>query len=238
MLSENNELEKILEPLREDFDLEFEPIEIDGRPLEILNIANMTEHLDKLMAARKISDPLRDLPLWAKVWPSALVLGRFLRKQNPEGKSLLELGAGMGVCSLVAAGFGFSRIVLSDANPVALQFARANVLKNSLQNLIQTTLLEIGSPSQALAGEKFDIIAASELLYLDKLHRPLLKFLQKRLAPSGCALFCTDIARLKPEFRKLAMQDFSVREGHIGLKSSENGKTSQRVYNILILEQK
>lgn len=238
MLPENDELQTILDSLGKDFDLEFEPVEIDDRQLEILNIANMTEHLDRLLAAKKISDPLRDLPLWAKVWPSSLVLGRFLRKQEPEGKSLLELGAGMGACSLVAAGFGFRRIALSDANPVALKFARANVLKNHLQNLIQTTLLEIGKPAQALADEKFDIIAASELLYLDKLHRPLLKFLQQRLAPGGRALFCTDVARLKPEFRKLALQSFSVREGHIGLKSTENGKTGQRVYNILILEDK
>lgn len=233
---ENDGLERILASLGKNFDLEFEPLDLDGRHLEVLNIANMPAYLERLAASRQIEQPLRDLPLWAKVWPGALVLGRFLRKLEPEGKSLLELGAGMGVCSLVASAYGFRRIVLSEANPLALDFARANVLKNGLEKRIQCTLLEIGKPSAALADEKFDLIAASELLYLNDLHRPLLKFLHQRLASGGKALFCTDRARLKPEFHKLAEREFSVQEGNIGVKSVSDGQTSRQVFNILILE--
>lgn len=239
---ETSELDGILAGLSKNFELQFENMNVDGHEFEILNITNMAAHLDKLLAAKKIDNPLHDLPLWAKIWPSAMVLGRFLRKMEPRGKSLLELGAGMGVCSLLASAYGFSRIVLSDANSEALQFARANTLKNGLQDRIQVTQLEIGSGSKALQNETFDLIAASELLYLDELHRPILKFIDKHLAPGGKALFCTDIARLKPAFKKLASRDFTIQEGHIGLKSSENSENGpeeqRRIYNILILEKK
>ena len=233
-----SELAEILNRLGKTFELQFEDLDVDGRKLEILGISNMRAHLDGLLAAKKIRDPIRDLPLWAKVWPAALVLGRFLRRQEPEGKSMLELGAGMGICSLLAAGYGFDRIVLSEANPVALEFARANVLRNGLEDKIQTTSLKIGAASKALENEQFDILAASELLYLDDLHRPLLKFINKRLRPGGKALFCTDVARLKPNFRKLAARAFAVQEGHVGLKSAEDGEEKRRLYNILILERK
>lgn len=84
--------------------------------------------------------------------------------------------------------------------------------------------------------ESFDMIAASEILYLDDLHRPLLKFVDRFLAPKGKAFFCTDIARLKPRFAKLAAKNFKVIQGHIGVKSGENGLEQRRVYNITILE--
>lgn len=236
--AESSELEGILNNLSRQFELEFEPLDIDGRQLQILNIANMPTHIDRLLAEKKIRNPLYDLPLWAKVWPSSFILGRFLRKCNPAGKTMLELGAGMGICSLVASAYDLKQITLSDANAQALDFARANILKNGLQNKIRTSLVEIGIAGQALKNEAFDIITASELLYLDKLHRPLLKFIHGHLSRGGQAIFCTDRARLKPGFKKLAEKEFSIQEGHIGVKTEEDGEKQQRVYNILILEEK
>ena len=54
-MPESDELQKLLAELEKDFKLEFEPLDIDGRHLEILNIANMTEHLDRLLACRSCS---------------------------------------------------------------------------------------------------------------------------------------------------------------------------------------
>ena len=80
-------------------------------------------------------------------------------------------------------------------------------------------------------------MAASEILYLDDLHRPLLKFVDRHLAPGGKALFCTDLARAKPHFTKLAAKSFKLTEGRIGVKSrDEDGEEQRRIYSILILE--
>ena len=114
------ELETLLERIRTDFDVEFEPLHVDENPLEVLSIQNMSAHLDKLLQRKAIHDPLKDLPLWAKLWPGSFVLGRLLRKYEPQGKSLLELGAGCGALSLVAARYGFARVVLSDVVELSL----------------------------------------------------------------------------------------------------------------------
>ena len=81
------------------------------------------------------------------------------------------------------------------------------------------------------------MIAASEILYLDELHRPLLKFIERHLAPGGKAVFATDLARAKPHFGKLAAKTFHVDERRIGLTSrDQEGKEQRRAYSILVVE--
>lgn len=230
-------LDVILAQISRTFNVAFEPLEADGQTLEILSITNMRERLDHLIATNAIRDPLKDLPLWAKVWPASFVLGRFLRKFEPEGKTMLELGAGCGVCSLLAARHGFKKIYATDVNRDALKFAEANILRNDLSDVIEARFLDV-----AVGGrdERFapgvDVIVASELLYLDDLHRPLLKFVDRHLKPGGQAFFCSDLARAKPRFQKLAAEKFSTREGKIGVKISGENGAERRVFSVLILE--
>lgn len=226
----------LLERISAVFSVEFETLDIDGESLQVLGIKNMQEHLDSLIKSKKIHDPLRDLPLWAKIWPASFILGRFLRKFSPEAKSLLEIGAGMGVCGLIASRYGFSQVTLSDSEEMALNFARANIYRNNLQNKVKACHLDLRRQEDAKLAPKYDFIAASEILYLDNLHRPLLKLLEHHLATDGKAFFCTDIARLKPHFKKLAAKSFKVQEGHIGMKSQEENGEQRKIYNILILE--
>lgn len=223
------DLNGLLTEIGKTFEVEFETLNVDSACLEVLDIKNMASHLDRLVASRALHEPLRDLPLWAKLWPGSLVLGRFLRNFEPEGKSLLELGCGMAGLSMVASQYGFARIVATDIAPEALAFARANILRNGLEANIAVQRLDIRCKCQSQT--RYDMIAASELLYLDELHRPLLKFVSEFLAPGGKAFFCTDLARLKPNFQKLAARKFSVQEGKIAIRGD-----SPRIYSILILE--
>ncbi|WP_297829583.1 methyltransferase [uncultured Desulfovibrio sp.] len=237
-MPQTEDIDSLLAAIRATFEVEFEPLQVDESALEVLTIRNMQSHLDGLLQRRAIRDPLKDLPLWAKIWPGSFVLGRLLRKYEPEGKSLLELGAGCGILSMVAARYGFARIVLSDIVEDALRFARANVLRNRLQDRVEVRRVDVTTPGRdPRFSEGFDLIAASEILYLDDLHRPLLKFVGRHLAPGGKALFCTDLARAKPHFAKLAARSFKITEGRIGVKSrDEDGEEQRRVYSILILE--
>ncbi len=102
------------------------------------------------------------------------MLGRYLRKFGPEGKSLLEIGCGCGICGLVAAVHGFAKITMGDIVDDALDFARANILHNNLEEKAQARFLDVTGNDNI---PPHDIIAASEILYLDELHRPLLKFI-------------------------------------------------------------
>lgn len=161
-IRETTMLDQILADIRKTFDVDFVPLQLDDGQLQVLNINNMQSHLDGLLARHAIHDPLKDLPLWAKVWPGSFVLGRFLRKLEPEGKTMLELGGGCGVLSLVASRYGFRHIVTSDIVNDALQFARANVLRNNLQDLIDVCYLDVSRPGKdERFPEGFDRIVAS-----------------------------------------------------------------------------
>ncbi|WP_297215595.1 50S ribosomal protein L11 methyltransferase [uncultured Desulfovibrio sp.] len=231
-------LDDLLAEIGKTFEVAFEPLVVDDLSFDVLSIRNMQAYLDGMLARKAIRDPLKDLPLWAKVWPASFVLGRYLRRFDPQGKSLLELGAGCGTLSLVAAHYGFSRIVCSDIVPQALRFAQANVLRNALEKIITVTSVDVTRPGRdPRFAEGFDMIAASEILYLDELHRPLLKFIERHLAPGGKAVFATDLARAKPHFGKLAAKTFHVDERRIGLTSrDQEGKEQRRAYSILVVE--
>ncbi len=229
-----NTLEEVLAEARTRFEVSFEQMDVDGAPLEVLSIRNMTQHLDSLLARRAIRDPLKDLPLWAKVWPASFVLGRYLRKLDPEGKTLLEIGAGCGITGCIAARYGFSRVIVSDVVEDALLFARANILQNNLAERVDVRRVDV---TAARLEERFDVLAASEILYLEELHRPLIKFVARHLASGGKAVFCTDLARRQKHFFKLAAREFSVAEQLVGVRSkSEDGTEERRVYAIHTLE--
>jgi len=231
---DTTQLEMLLGRIREKFDARFEELVIDGQTLDMLSVNNMQSHLGELINRRRIQNPLKDLPLWAKVWPASLVLGRFVRRLDPQGKSLLEIGAGCGAGGLIAARYNLSRVLLTDVNEYALLFAEANVLKNGLENTVGVCRADVCATR---LEERFDFILASEMLYLEELHRPILKFLVHHLAPGGKAVFCTDLARDQKRFFKLAARDFSVREHTIGLRSTDDeGRLERRAYMLHLLE--
>lgn len=237
-MSNQQDQTEILARIRQKWDVDPEPLAVDGSSYELLAIRNMTAYLDRLVAAHAVKRPLQDLPLWAKVWPGSIVLGRFLRKFEPQGKTLLELGCGMGVLAMVASAHGFSHITATDIEKDALDFATFHMLKNGLQSRVDVKFLDVSHPPEELPT--YDMIAASELLYLDHLHRPLLKFLDRFLVSGGKAFFCTDLARLKPHFQKQAarhLPHFHMTEGKIGVKSTDtDGSEQRRIFSILILE--
>lgn len=226
-----------LERIEAKYKVAYEPLTIDGTTFDILTIANMCQYLDELANSGKLENPLKDLPLWAKVWPAALVLGRFLRKYDPQNKTMLELGAGVGVCSLIASRYGFARITITDINEDALDFARVNIQKNHLPENITVRQLDVRQTGLTLP-EKQDFICASELLYLEELHRPLLKFVKRNLSPDGKAFFCVDLNRQNKRFEKLAASDFHIQSGCIGVKSVDEEGEKRSIYKIIILENK
>lgn len=76
-------------------------------------------------------------PFWAKVWPSAIAMAEYLQL-HPDiitGKKVLELAAGLGLPSIVAAHYA-ENICCSDYMEDAVDAARQNVLHNRLSNVV------------------------------------------------------------------------------------------------------
>ena len=75
-------------------------------------------------------------PFWAKVWPSAIAMAEYLQL-NPDiitGKKVLELAAGLGLPSIVAAHYA-ETVCCSDYLEDAVDSARQNILHNRLSNV-------------------------------------------------------------------------------------------------------
>ena len=81
-------------------------------------------------------------PYWARVWPAAIALCRHLaaRPDLLAGKSVLELGAGLGLPGLLAAQWA-REVTISDFMPEAVSALAAAAALNGLEN-VQCRLLD------------------------------------------------------------------------------------------------
>ncbi|MDL2280100.1 methyltransferase, partial [Desulfovibrio sp. OttesenSCG-928-G11] len=102
-------LDELLDFAGQRYALDFEPVSAGGLTLQILQIANMREILDKTIAEGKLDKALDSLPLWAKIWPASVILAHLVSQMPGEGRALLEIGAGCGLAGLMAAAAGFER---------------------------------------------------------------------------------------------------------------------------------
>ncbi|KAG7376689.1 hypothetical protein PHYPSEUDO_012881 [Phytophthora pseudosyringae] len=158
---------------------------------------------------RVVQDTTKVDGLGGEVWAGALVLCEFLEAHEADvvqGRDVIELGAGCGLCGLVAASLGARTAVLTDEYPDLL--AR-NVAKN--QHLWAEREAEYGS-HVALSGglewgvpesiapfaHKFDTMLGSEITQLGRgLHVPLLETIRSVLRPGvkSVALLSMDPCR-------------------------------------------
>jgi predicted nicotinamide N-methyase len=109
------------------------------------------------------ADYVRDerLPYWADVWPSSLILATRLANDAGGGRSLLELGCGLGIVSTTAMRSGFN-VTATDYYEDALRFTRANAWRN-LRREPAVRMVDWRALPADLGA--FDMIVAADVLY-------------------------------------------------------------------------
>lgn len=158
------------------FALEPHAIEIASRRFDVLAVRDQ----DALLAA---SDSLEHPPYGLLLWESSVALAKVLAKRDRpglEGRTVLELGCGVGLAGLVAAAHG-ARVVMTDYLPVAVAIAAENARRNALQN-VETQLADWRDLSGA---QRFDLIIGADIAYETEMHGALLKVLATSLLPHG-----------------------------------------------------
>lgn len=168
-----------LELLRRRFRTEETAVQIGDRTVVILHPASPEELIDE-------EDFNRDerLPYWADLWPSSRVLGEHLASQTGSGRTLLELGCGAGLVSTCAAFAGFA-VTATDYYEDALRFTRVNAWANAGVS-VATRLVDWRDLPDDLG--RYDIVAASDILY-ERTYGPLVaRAIARSLAPEGEAL--------------------------------------------------
>lgn len=129
-------------------------------------------------------DVFHDFPLWAKIWEASIVLADHLAALEPHpGENLLEIGCGLGLVGIVAASFGH-RMTITEQDPHALNFARANSLANLSPSdpPIEIRKLDWNQPT---LDRTFDLIVGSEVVYSERDYAPLFGLFKALLKPGG-----------------------------------------------------
>lgn len=87
------------------------------------------------------TDPTTPTPYWAQVWPSAYALCEFIATQPEwlQNKKVLELAAGLGLPSLLAAQVA-TEVVCSDHVPATVDLMQQSIEKNQLTNIKATVI--------------------------------------------------------------------------------------------------
>ncbi len=159
--------------------------------IETLTVGSWQFKLKRVQNLDDLIDTISDeefnkderLPYWAELWPSALGLSTFLSRhpQLIQGQTVLELGIGLGLTSLVLQRLAPRRLVLTDYEPLALDLTRENFVLNDMP----PPTLQIMDWRHPAFEELFTRIVASDILYEERFFKPLINLFSSCVHPQG-----------------------------------------------------
>jgi predicted nicotinamide N-methyase len=133
-----------------------------------------------------------------KIWKGALMMAVFLKSkliQNYimiENKTVIEIGAGCGVCGLVTATMNPKKVYLTDRDQGCVELMRRNVELNnqkmSLSDIEVVNLDWINKEDCSKIQDSFDVIIGSDILYSMSMVDSLLKGLDRLCKENGVIL--------------------------------------------------
>jgi ETFB lysine methyltransferase len=183
---------------------------VAGSPFTLLKVRDTNRLVDEIEPSMFALD--ERLPYWADIWSSSVALAQYcLEAWSLTGRTVLELGCGLGLAGIGAARAG-GIVTLTDYEDDALCFARLNAAMNLPADLCAAdlTLKRLDWRSMDDPGT-FDLILASDVVYERRNFLPLLDVVGRALAPHGRALVTDPDRSMGKEFVSVALaRGFSV----------------------------
>jgi predicted nicotinamide N-methyase len=172
-------------------------------------------------------DPATPFPYWAKVWPSAIALHNVLKKHPSliKDKTVLELGAGVGLPALMIADITKS-IIISDYDSEAVELLRKNIAHLQLQN-VQAIQLDWNNVPENMKAE---VMILSDVNYDPTQFESLTKLIEKFIH-QGCTIILSTPQRIMASPFVLALSEFIIAD-YVEMVD-ENGVTKE--ISILVL---
>jgi len=164
---------------------------------------------------------LNGFPLWARIWPASIVLAEVVASMPAEHRrKWIEIGGGLGQVSIAAAACGH-RITFSEANPHAMEFARASA---ELNGLPQLPVVQLDWSRRSVPGT-FDVVIGSELVYRDADIVPLQQLFTRLLKPAGEVILAGEVRRVSEGFFRRMKESFHVQVHRKRLRSGPHSTT-------------
>lgn len=131
--------------------------------------------------------------LGLEIWPASRLLCEYLvdqREMVRQCVQILELGAGLGLPSLLAAKLGAPNVLATDYEPLVLDCFRKSVAANRLETPCSSSLLNWYEEVPFPLCHQFDLVLGTDILYLTRQVMPLATTLPDVLSvdPPGVAL--------------------------------------------------
>ena len=160
-------------------------------PVLSVSVCDRIWHLER-ESVERLWDAMTDfdtdderLPYWAELWPSSLVLARWLYAHAAQlhGMRCLDIGCGIGLTALIGQWLG-ARVIALDYEPQALAFAQRNAVRNGIAQPCWT-VMDWRRP--ALAESCISVAWGGDIMYELRFAAPLAAFLRHVLKPGGVA---------------------------------------------------
>lgn len=144
------------------------------------------------------------LPYWAFAWAGGLAICRYVLEHphEVEGRRVLDVASGSGLCSIVALRAGAASVHAVDIDPLAEAAVAVNARANGVR---------VGFSRRDLLDElppDFDVILAGDVCYEETMARRMLDWL-RIAARRGTRVLLGDPGRtyLPPDLERLATYD-------------------------------
>lgn len=142
---------------------------------------------------RQGAEDVTGFELWQ---PATLAACRRLDSEaSPRCTSTLDLGCGLGSLGIFCAKRGAAHVVLADKERAVLGLARRNAEANGEAGRCDFVLADFTCRQPPFRAGAFDLLVASDVLFLDSLARPLLGTLEALVSPSATAVLGHEVRR-------------------------------------------
>lgn len=202
-------IQRLHDELASEYDLQELPYRFGESDFRFLSVRDSYALLDRIDPEEFVKD--EQMPYWAEIWPAAVTLSHVLMEElDIAGKSVLELGAGVGMASIAAAKRG-ARVLSTDYSTEALRFVVYNALRNGVA-------LDAGRLDWRMVrgDEKFDYVIAADVLYERVNLLPIVTAIESLLKEGGAAYIADPRRRLAEQFLELVGENgFKVTESEM-----------------------
>lgn len=189
------------------------PVTINGRSLNLYTPKSIDRFIDS-------KDAMAGFPLWAKIWEASTVLaGYFAQHPAHSHETLLEIGCGLGLVGIAAAKAGY-RVTMTEIDPHALNFARANALINDCPEIV-VERLDWNAPG--LKGH-YETIVGSETIYKPEDIDSLEALFDRYLDPKGTIVLSAEIRSTDVDFWRRMEPRYHIQARRETLRSDQGEK--------------
>lgn len=170
--------------------IRYQTLEFDGMDIHVRTLRDRQQYMDVDGAAENLGISSAAWPLFGVIWESGEVLAHLMSDYDIAGRTILEVGCGIGLASLVL-NHRLADITATDHHPEAEHFLAENVKLNMGKTI---PFVRTGWDDNGCDLKEFDLIIGSDLLY-EREHVEMLSSFVNQHANPHCEVVLVDPGR-------------------------------------------